>query len=542
MIEATSFLVCDHTLALSRCANMQCFIYQNRDALLEKTIAPLLDQWDAAEKTKQPSLRQFSDAIVASRAGFLEALQYLFWDNGEEIPYNELFLMSQLTQFLQDPSILQTLDYYCDQALDAADSAYYEYENRPSSYLSGNTLTIGFGLGGALMAGLTNAGLSAIDYGIGRMADRASVKKFENQINTLLNGKDIKRDYTLIVMDLVDTGCIAAMVSIAENMAESLLFESTHSDWNPRRPNYATLSLDEKIHQCILRLSSNPLHIELYQELMFLTNGQDESVIAFGDAVFGNKVGSQLCCRMAKSRYDIAAKMPETSIAEIDAKTLAVEQALSWMDASPGDDKLLQSLHQLQAYMQAYQLILRRKADIHHTLKCGGTVKPMTYNSLYIDLGWDVFAQECFYMQNPGHALPSLENAEYSAKNGNGLPLLLIAEQNYTQCPEPIDLWTHWAKQGNPYALLRLGLCRLHGSHINKDKLRAHLLIKRAANLCYPPAMHLLMLMQQDKYYPKSGGLKKDEKDNYEVLLAMMEIPSSDFSKYLNFGKPIKSL
>ena len=83
-----------------------------------------------------------------------------------------------------------------------------------------------------------------------------------------------------------------------------------------------------------------------------------------------------------------------------------------------------------------------------------------------------------YYCQNQYRNLPASEIAVMFAEAGNGVPQLIRGEVEATSTKEPIPLWIKWAKAGNPYALLRLGLCRLHGNGVTKDPLRSRQMIQ----------------------------------------------------------------
>lgn len=179
------------------------------------------------------------------------------------------------------------------------------------------------------------------------------------------------------------------------------------------------------------------------------------------------------------------------------------------------------------------------KKEVHRLLANGTRDDILSNKLLYENEGWLIFSQELSYIQNGYTGLPSDEMIDVFAEKGNGVPLLIKAEADVIagRSQEPVSLWTKWAKAGNPYALLRLGLCRLYGNGIAYDLTRSKYLLTRAMYLHYPPAAYILQKMVEGKYRPALQHFSKQEKEDMITLLRVFNESEDVYQRYLSFGK-----
>ena len=149
--------------------------------------------------------------------------------------------------------------------------------------------------------------------------------------------------------------------------------------------------------------------------------------------------------------------------------------------------------------------------------------------------GWKTFVQEVYYRNHPR----SDDFIQKFEDRGNGIPRLIQLEKEVDtqKAVEPIQQWTKWAKKGYPYALLRLGLCRLFGNGVQRDLVRSKQLLERAVTSHYPPAIYILYKMANGEYNPRYTDISEKDKEEYSSLLKIFPIPNEWYHDYLKFGR-----
>lgn len=146
-----------------------------------------------------------------------------------------------------------------------------------------------------------------------------------------------------------------------------------------------------------------------------------------------------------------------------------------------------------------------------------------------------VFIQEIFLSRSNYEKLPDDATIQRRTDLGNGTPLLIKMESMGLDGKDAVKSWTYWARKGNPYALMRLGLYRLYGYGIEKDAFRSRqLLLKAADSLCIPAA-YIWYQIAAGKFKPGFGHPTPEDK-KYESNLQMSGFPEEIFEKYRKFG------
>lgn len=525
MIEPESRLLCGHPFNLSRSQTMQLLIFRNQVALFEKAYISLVTDWEQKFSTMEMLCKNMMSEVNNSVTVFLDELQNLFWDQGEEIPYDDEKLSSELTVAIATSDLYDRIYGLRDKALSIANEAQNALSDVPDSYFSGNAVNIGFGLRGAVELGIASAGLGLLDYGIDKFRENRTIKKYQGELKNVLHGQGTKQLFAEFIRYLTTHGCECAMQDIAEQNGEVCVLTATHSDWNKRRPSYAKLSTDEKIAECLYRLESAPLYDDLYLELMELTDGRSPELIAFGNDVIGFEMGSTQQREVGTRKYNAATSLPENSLQDIEFKIAAMQDAYLTLDKDPEEDKVYVDLVARENQMAIDERVAELMALFPQALITQTPEELLSNKNFYLDNAFAVWAQELAYTQNEFQLLPSASLAQTFAERGNGLPKLIREERTPGISAESIALLSYWARKGNPYALFHLGLCRLHGLGIEKDTVRSRQFLLKAANAGYPPALYLLIKIASGEYKTHFGVSTREDKNNYAPVLKALSVP-----------------
>ena len=110
---------------------------------------------------------------------FQQELRYLLWDAGEEVPYDEEAVFSMLlADFRKGADLYPATIEIEERAKQIVYQAEMELSGIQDSSGKGNYVNIGFGLYGAIQAGVANLGASLLDRGIEQMATNSTIKKY----------------------------------------------------------------------------------------------------------------------------------------------------------------------------------------------------------------------------------------------------------------------------------------------------------------------------------------------------------------------------
>ncbi len=533
MIEAKYWSLCDRDICISKAKMEQILIFNNQRSIFAKTFEPVFANW----KTLFPDVYTLCDQLPVEldRAitRFAEELQYLFWDYGEEVPYDDDSMQSTMSMALINSQMFTLLNEYQQGFLSLNQSTEQKLGNAPS--IGGNSVHIGLGLEGAIGAGLANAGLGLLDYGIGKVSDNRTMRHHEKRVNELLHSDQAMAPFIEIAIGVSVQGVRCAMSSIAQRCGETPILDITHSDWNKRRPGYANLSKADKISECLHRLEENPIHNAIYQELLELTDASDPALIAYGNEMFPDERGDLLRKEIGKQRYEAALTMPDNSLEEIAAKLNAIKEAYRILQENVDENEVYANLYVKHEMEDGKRQIKVGWEFLTEQLRTLSDADLSVSKYFCTTSSLSVFAQEVYYRQAQYKNLPSDYHA--FSENGNGVPELMYGELEAKRTGEPVALWNRWARKGNPYALLRLGLCRLHGNGIEKDVVRSRQLIQKAADANYAPAMYLLKQIAYGKYKPGFGSPTSEDRTKYDTALTLMDIPEETYSDYLSFGR-----
>ncbi len=247
--------------------------------------------------------------------------------------------------------------------------------------------------------------------------------------------------------------------------------------------------------------------------------------------------GNEIQKEIGSRAYQDALALPELSLQDIEAKLAALESACALLKLKKEEDETLNRLLALKEKVTIQQKTADEWERLTKILETR-TPEELIQQGIFNDqTPIHVFVQEMYYCQNQYRNLPDPEIAVMFAEAGNGVPQLIRGEVEATSTKEPIPLWIKWAKEGNPYALLRLGLCRLHGNGVTKDPLRSRQMIQRVANAGYPPAMYLLKQIALEKYKPGFGYTVTEDRTKYDTQLEEYAFPEETYHRYLSFGK-----
>lgn len=537
MINAENWTLCGHNFLLSKTKAMECLIYRNESLLYQAATLELFRNWERIF----PNVETFASRIPQETCKVLEKfqdeLQNLFWDLGEEIPYDADELSSTLNVKLISSDFFQIVQQYRREARQIEEQAQADLDHSQRAYLSGNSINIGFGLRGAIASGIANAGAGLIDYGINRLSDNMTAKRYQTQLKELVHGSETQKVFSEYMLALIDIGCYTSIESIAKRNAEDSILSLKNQDWNKKRPAYTKLSVDDKICECLSRLENDPINEALYYELMELTGGTDSELVRYGNEVIGYDTGNEIQKEIGSRAYQDALALPELSLQDIEAKLAALESACALLKLKKEEDETLNRLLALKEKVTIQQKTADEWERLTKILETR-TQEELIQQGIFNDqTPIHVFVQEMYYCQNQYRNLPDPEIAVMFAEAGNGVPQLIRGEVEATSTKEPIPLWIKWAKEGNPYALLRLGLCRLHGNGVTKDPLRSRQMIQRAANAGYPPAMYLLKQIALEKYKPGFGYTVTEDRTKYDTQLEEYAFPEETYHRYLSFGK-----
>ena len=497
--------------------------------------SPMFDNWDKLFPTINVLVDQIGVEMVHIIERFQQELRYLFWDAGEEVPYDEEAVFSMLlADFRKGADLYPAIIEIEERAKQIVYQAEMELSGIQDSSGKGNYVNIGFGLYGAIQAGVANLGASLLDRGIEQMATNSTIKKYQAQIEELRKGAQTIETFENIAYDFLATGGLYAARSIAEKNNVPCIDELRQPEWDKRKPSYAKLSTDDKIRECISELEFCPIHQGVFLELVELSGGKDDALIEYGNRFIGENVGTQARQQQGERAYRSAIQLPEGTLEDINAKITAIQDACELAKKDSSNDEKLARLQILQAKMNLKQEAKTRRSAILSRLEFTSWADLLLQQDIHRPDGWTTFVLESFLSQDGYCNLPDAAVIQRFAEQGNGTPQLIYTEATSKGNAEPVEVWTRWAKRGNPYALLRLGLCRLLGAGIEKDVVRSKQLICRAADNGYPPAIYILHQIAIGKYKPGFGYSTSEEKTKYGILLECSDLPEEE---YLSFGR-----
>lgn len=538
MINEFDTRICGFPLHLSKAQVMQCFIMKNYLSLANKACSPMFDNWDKLFPTIDALTSQIGVEMVHIIERFQQELRYLFWDAGEEIPCDEETVFSTLlVDFTEGADLYPATVDIEERAKQIVYQAEMEVEGIRDPSGRGNYVNIGFGLYGAIQAGVANLGASLLDHGIEQMATNSTIKKYQAQIEDLRKGSQTTKTFKKIAHDFIMRGCLYAIQNVAERNNVPCLAELRQPEWDKRRPSYVRLSADDKIRECISELAFCPIHQDVFRELIELSNGKDEALIEFGNLFIGPNAGTDALRQYGEQKYQSALNMSEESIEDIATKIEEIQKSYELRQKDSSADK---EIERLRISKEKKELINRAEVRRTSILK---RLESMSWNELLNQKdinspdGWTTFILESFLVENNYENLPESSIIQRFLEKNNATPLLIHTEFTTKKGVEPIDIWTRWARKGNPYALLRLGLCRLHGNGIEKDIVRSKQLLCRAADQGYPPAVYILYQIALGKYKSGFGYIEPDDKIKYNTLLDIFNTPEETYKRYLSFGR-----
>lgn len=534
MITDLDLIICGRKLHLSKGQILQLMVDKDFPQELEAAYTSLIGLWDISFPTIESVWTDMPQKYEEILLYLVNRINHLFWDADEDTPYNHKILESFPSALANDDKIYDILDQFEDHAQQIFQEAKQELYDTNSVGIGQSSFGIGFGLEGIIGLGLARAGANLINRGIQSVSQKRIIQRYQVIFEDLRQGKDTKELFQNVLLALVTQLSLAIKEEIAREYGIITLEEAEEEiDWNPDYPSYRRKSLDEKIDFCISALEVAPRHAKIYHELVQLTKGKEPSVIEFGKAYLQPKVVETSLRKTANTQYEIAKELPESTPEEIQAKLVAIQGARDLVENEDSDSDI-DRLNKLLEQAKSKEMALAIRHEIVEAASKMQDLRQLMPKEMR-DNGVFVFLLEEYYSSQNYRNLPPFETVRKLAVAGNPIPLLMYYEcqiKNNGQ-PEAIDIWSEWARKQQPYALLRLGLCRIHGRNIEKDNVRGQQLITQSIRLSYPPALFIANQMSLGKYTP-SLFKTDDSRGLYADELQSAGWAKSDFAKYLS--------
>lgn len=537
MITDVTMALCGRQFTLTAPQIMQCLVIKSHRSICESEIGLFMAQWNSHFATVADVYNGMQAQMANLMKRYLTALDHMFWDTDTETPYDRAIIEYAIPELIQCQEVMDTLENYKNHAIAVAEAGERELAGIHNPGLGESFSGIGFGVKGVLAAGLINTGANLLDYGIQSASEKSILQKYKEKIEDIRCGKGTMLYFSKIIEKLMKRINVEVVDYISDIYGVANISVDNTEGWDSARPTYKRLSQDEKIDFCLQLLQRNPIHLKVYKELMYLTAGCEQSLIQYGNQYIEDELGNRIRKEYGEFSYKSAIQLAESRTEDVKNKldVLGKIEKLYGVDCEADISRLKALLEEKTVIDE----LAFAKKEVHRILTKGTKAEILSFELFYEKEGWLVFSQELSYIQNGYTGLPSEEIIRSFAEKGNGVPLLIEAEAAVIagHSQEPVALWTKWAKGGNPYALLRLGLCRLYGNGIACDLARSKHLLTRAMYLHYPPAAYILQKMVEGAYRPALQHFSKQEKDDMITLLRVFNQPEESYQRYLSFGK-----
>ena len=535
MIDALTFDMNGSPLHITRGKMLQCFIFRYQLAFFDEVFDDIFQNWN----TLFPTVNEFRvDLPMKYYEAFDEIcnkMRAAFARFGEDIPSDEEVVKSQALADPMHVDCFRLAETYWERACEIVERATLDFENAPQSNISGNVGFVGFGIGGMIGAALANTATDLLDRGINRLSDEMKLRKYKEQLNELLHGEKTINEFVTVAALMVQSIFNHAIIEIAAKTDDDIIFCPDEEKTVLESSQYKALSREEKIAVCIECLERYPAEGYFYDELVKLTKGKIDSLVIYGDTIIDDDYGAETRQKVAKDIFDSAAHMNENKVEEIESKISSMEELL---DIYEEKEVIEREIARLAALKKQKKYADETCAMVSETMSMLDKISILEISSqkeLQKD-GFFVFLQEIFICKNNYENLPDDAMIQKCAALGNGIPLLLKMEAKGLDGRDAIKSWTYWARKGNPYALMRLGLCRLHRNGVEKDTVRSRQLLLQAAETNYIPAWYILYQIAVNEYKPNFGHPTPEDK-KYEYDLKNGGFSEEIFEKYKKFGR-----
>jgi len=245
---------------------------------------------------------------------FYEAFEHIFDEMeaiysgfDEDVPY-DVNLVKQ--KVFADPSCVdcyRLVDAYYERARQIAERAVLDFGSTPYSNIAGNTNYFGFGIGGMIGATLVNAAASLIDYGVNRVTDEVKLRKYDKQLDELIHGPKTIDNFLKLATNMSDCMSSYAVYDIAKRIGDDDIYPQQEVGIVLKSSQYKTLSREDKTQICISALERYPTLTCFYEELVRLTEGQNDELVEYGNALIAENYGTE-------TRQKIIEEMSSSSV------------------------------------------------------------------------------------------------------------------------------------------------------------------------------------------------------------------------------------
>ena len=516
--ESKYFNLCGQGFCLTKPQIMQCLVMHAQSDAIEYLRNSMTTEWDKKFPTLETLYMKMPEEMSRLLSLFLDNVNHIFWNENEDLPYNRKLVESCIPAIVENAGLYEILEELRRQAIQIVDLADKELGNTSNFGLSQGFLTVGIGLRGMLEAGAVNLGANLLDFGIQSAIQNSTAKKYQKQLEELRHGSKTISVFYFVLDNLTSVICSTITNYIAGTyQIPSILDEEKKFEWLPDAPPYRNYNRAERIQYCMAILQKCPIIIDVFRELVVLTRGRDQSLINFGNDYISKNIGTKFQEEVLTTEYETAMQMPESTFEETSHKIAAfksISKASSTFAAK--SEKELARLANLYNMQKATNAFYKETVLLLDHLSKDTEEELLNSPLFYGTDGWKTFVQEVYYRNHPR----SDDFIQKFEDRGNGIPRLIQLEKEVDtqKAVEPIQQWTKWAKKGYPYALLRLGLCRLFGNGVQRDLVRSKQLLERAVTSHYPPAIYILYKMANGEYNPRYTDISEKDKEEYSSL------------------------
>lgn len=538
MIEDLILDISGHPLHITRGKLMQCLVLRNQLPIFDKAFTSVFQNWS----TLYPTASEFRvDMPMQFHQSFnliFNEMRGIFSNLGEEVPYDEEAVKDQV---IADPECIdwfRLAEAYWERACQIAEQAAFDLGNTPQSNLAGNTGFVGFGIGGMIGAALANTATNLLDRGIDWASNEMKLRKYDKQLDELLHGEKTVKEFVTVASLMAECICDYTITAIVDRTGEECVYRPANERSAVELPQYKSLSTEEKIVSCIAELEKYPAELVPYDELVRLTKGKSDALVEYGNNLLGENYGFGIRREVAEEIYNSAAQMAENTLDEIDDKLSLMKELLDIHREKETVEKeitRLTALRDQKVYTDEVSTTANKTLSMLEKIP----IDEVFGEGVEYTNGFFVFMQEIFLSRNGYEKLPDDDTIQRCTDLGNGTPLLIKLESMGLDGKDAIKSWTYWARKGNPYALMRLGLCRLYGCGIEKDVVRSRQLLLKAADGLYIPAAYILYQIAIGKFKPDFGHPTPEDK-KYESDVQASGFPEEVFEKYRRFGYSLR--
>ena len=375
---------------------MQCMLITEGLPLIQHIIESFDASWDKNFPTLLDLCNQMPTVLDSYVNQYLDGMAHIFWDKGEEEPYNRPDLLGALSIIRMGSNESTLIEKMKQEVYHILLDAQNELGDIAELDLGRNSFTVGFGLRGAIEAGIANIGSQLINKGIQGFARDRLVKKYKKRIEELRSNASIKSSFRDILFGLMKNGL---MIISQEIYNKDPSGNAEPPDWNKDQPQYLRLTKEEKINYCLSVLSEFPTYIEIYEELMELTDGKDDSLEAFGNCYIGQSLGSETREAIGKKHYEKAKNLPEGSLEETSKKLSAIQDALAILKCDVASNQEVKRLKQLYEEKNVVQQLIKSREMMLEEIQQHLPDNLFECKMLYLVNGWSTYVQESYFIE-----------------------------------------------------------------------------------------------------------------------------------------------